>query len=82
MKWIATKNRLPETSCQVIVVCVNENGIIYNITNINYSSKYKMFNACDRYTLEEADKFKFCNVIAWAPFEELETEIQNMMEVE
>ena len=81
MKWIATKNRLPETSCKVIVVCANEYGI-YNITNLNYSSKYKMFNMYDSNTIEEADKCQFRNVIAWAPFEELETEIQNMMEVE
>lgn len=81
MNWIATKNRLPESSCNVIVVCANEYGI-YNITNLKYSAEHKVFNANDADTPEEADKTKFHNVVAWALFEELEKEIQNIMEVE
>ncbi len=69
--WHKAKDELPEKSCEVLVLCAHnksDNVFIVDITKenpfmfVNYSNKYKAFNATD----EDGDDYKLSSVVYWA----------------
>lgn len=59
-KWIGVEERLPEETCECLAV-----SKFGTISLVNYSNRYKAFNATDDY--DDGDRWKFSDVTYWMP---------------
>ena len=66
----------PYFSCQVLVFHRSKTtGNIYNVTNVNYSAKYGMFNAYDTQFTDELNDEYGDDICAWAFMDDVEPEV-------
>lgn len=70
LEFFSVDEKLPEEQCDVMTVSKHElpetEKTFYLQQNVPYSPKHKLFNVYDRDTEEEAGRYPFRNVIAWA----------------
>ena len=62
-EWISVDERLPEETCECLAV-----SKFGTISLVNYSNRYKAFNATDDY--DDGDRWKFSDVTHWMPLPE------------
>ena len=69
-EWISVKDRLPDTSREVIIAFVPRSFMMI----VNYSAKHKAFNAFDNDDEEHVAEFSFDDVTHWRELPELPKE--------
>ena len=62
-EWISVDERLPEETCECLAV-----SKFGTISLVNYSNRYKAFNATDDY--DDGDRWKFSDITHWMPLPE------------
>lgn len=65
LKLHDASKELPNKSCEVIAFTANVYGTVFNITNVQYSHKYKRFNCWDHFEEDMLPEREF-EVTWWA----------------
>lgn len=64
---------LPEKSMGVLVISRSDGGVLYDATEVGYSTKNEQFNSYDHLPRDESGCFD--DVAYWVPMIELETQL-------
>ena len=82
IKWNKCSEVLPKKNKEYLVACKNNDGDIYNVTNMNFISGKKGGWNCFRNSItgEIYNENRIENVILWAEISELYKEAERMVE--